>query len=195
MRSERLWNNTLVSLLVFLVTIILLTGCAAKQTAEATEAKEPVFPMLQPVPAESGMSESDEKNNMIYAHANKRILEILPADNSSAEAFLELLGKGDVTVEMHDYGSFEKVGTLDSALPRNDGQISTEPGDLILYRGNQITIYYDRNSWNLTRLGRIQGVTQKELKEILGTGHVVIRFSLSEKQETAMETGEPSVSP
>jgi len=100
------------------------------------------------------------------------------ADNSSARAFYELLQKGSVTVAMHDYGSFEKVGSLPSSLPRNDTQITTESGDIILYQGNQITIYYDTNSWSFTRLGKIDGVTKAELKKILGKGNVTAVFSI-----------------
>ena len=100
------------------------------------------------------------------------------ADNSSAVAFYELLKKGPLTVDMHDYGSFEKVGSLGTSLPRNDTQITTTAGDIILYQGNQITIYYDTNSWNFTRLGKIDGVTQTELKKILGKGDVTAVFEI-----------------
>ena len=100
------------------------------------------------------------------------------AENKSAIAFAELLKKGAVTVAMHDYGSFEKVGSLGSSLLRSDTQITTEAGDIILYQGNQITIYYDTNSWNFTRLGKINGVTQAELKAILGNGDVTAVFAL-----------------
>ena len=100
------------------------------------------------------------------------------ADNSSATAFYQLLEKGPVTVDMHDYGSFEKVGSLGTSLPRNDTQITTTAGDIILYQGNQITIYYDTNSWNFTRLGKVDGVTQAELKKILGKGDVTAVFEI-----------------
>ncbi len=116
---------------------------------------------------------------MIYAHVNGNILKIRAAENSSADAFLDLLESGDVTVEMHDYGSFEKVGSLGTSLPRNDEQITTKPGDVILYQGNQITIYYDVNSWSFTRLGKVQDLSQAELKEILGSGNITVTFSLS----------------
>ena len=99
-------------------------------------------------------------------------------DNSSSHALLELLQKGELTIDMHDYGNFEKVGSLPSSLPRNDTQITTEPGDIILYQGNQITIYYDTNSWNFTRIGKIDGVTKSELKKILGTGNVTAVISI-----------------
>ena len=99
-------------------------------------------------------------------------------DNSSATAFYELLKKGPLTVDMHDYGNFEKVGSLGTKLPRNDTQITTQAGDIILYQGNQITIYYDTNSWNFTRLGKVDGITQAELKKILGKGDVTAVFNI-----------------
>ena len=101
------------------------------------------------------------------------------ADNSSAKAFAELLSNGPVTVNMQDYGNFEKVGDLPSSLPRNDTSITTEPGDIILYQGNKITIYYNTNSWSFTRLGKVEGVTQAELKKILGKGNVTAVFTLA----------------
>ena len=100
------------------------------------------------------------------------------ADNSSAAAFYELLKKGAVAIKMRDYGSFEKVGPLGTTLPRNDTQITTTAGDIILYQGNQITIYYDTNSWNFTRLGKVDEVTQAELKKILGKGDVTAVFEI-----------------
>ncbi|MBR1722647.1 MAG: hypothetical protein IJ727_09245 [Treponema sp.] len=82
-------------------------------------------------------------------------------------------------VKMSDYGSFEKVGSLGTSLPRTDSQITTQAGDIILYQGKQITIYYDTNSWNFTRLGKITGVNQAELKAILGKGSVTAVFALA----------------
>ena len=101
-------------------------------------------------------------------------------DNSSAMAFYELLEEGPVTIKMTDYGNFEKVGPLGTKLPRNDTQITTQAGDIILYQGNQITIYYDTNSWNFTRLGKVDGVTKTELKRILGKGDVTAVFNIIE---------------
>jgi len=119
-----------------------------------------------------------EELPMIYAYIGDSVLTILPEDNSSARAFTELLASGDVTVAMHDYGGFEKVGPLGTSLPTNDEQITTQPGDVILYQGNQITIYYSTNTWSFTRLGRVQGLTQTELKAVLGEESAQVRFSL-----------------
>lgn len=118
----------------------------------------------------------------ITIEANGRIMTATIENNSSAQALLELLRESPITVQMHDYGNFEKVGGLGAALPRNDEEITTEPGDLILYQGNQITIYYDTNTWSFTRLGKIDNITQSELMDILGDGDVTVTFSLHDAQ-------------
>lgn len=79
---------------------------------------------------------------------------------------------------MSDYAHMEKVGTLGVRLPRNDEWIQTDSGDLILYQGHYMVIYYDRNSYSLTRLGKIINVTQDELKNALGKGNVTVVLSL-----------------
>ena len=99
-------------------------------------------------------------------------------DNSSAKALIEKLNPGLITVDMQDYGGFEKVGSLPWELPRNDEQITTEPGDVILYQGNQITIYYDKNNWSFTRLAKIGNTSKEELLAALGDGDVTVSFYL-----------------
>ena len=81
---------------------------------------------------------------------------------------------------MQDYGDMEKVGSLGQDLPVNDEQITTEAGDLILYQGNSFVIYYAPNTWNFTRLGKINGVSAEELQDILGEGDVTVTLSLAE---------------
>ena len=99
-------------------------------------------------------------------------------DNSSAKALVEKLNSGPITVDMHDYGGFEKVGSLPWELPRNDESITTVPGDVILYHGDQITIYYDRNSWSFTSLAKIGNASKEELLAALGDGDVSVTMYL-----------------
>lgn len=119
-----------------------------------------------------------QETNQMYIQVGDTILTATLADNSSAEALRELLKKGPLTIDMSDYGNFEKVGPLGATLPRNDEQITTTAGDIILYQGNQITIYYAQNSWSFTRLGKISDITAQQLKEILGAGDVSVTLSL-----------------
>ena len=122
----------------------------------------------------SNVMETDRMNIKI----GDTILIATLVQNSSVDALKDALSKGQITINMHDYGSMEKVGSLGMDLPRNDEQITTEAGDIILYQGNALVIYYAPNSWNFTRLGKINKVTAEELKEILGDGNVSITLSL-----------------
>ena len=115
---------------------------------------------------------------MFYIYVNNAVLAVKAENNSSAEALIRLLGTGDITITMHDYGSFEKVGPLGTTIPRNDEDITTTPGDIILYQGNQITIYYDENRWDFTKLGHID-IGQDELKAVLGSGDVTVTLSVN----------------
>ncbi len=133
-------------------------------------------------PSDSGQPEPDGET-MIYAHIGDNTLTIRPENNSSAEAFVALLQEGDVTVDMHEYGGFEKVGPLGTSLPTNDEDITTEPGDVILYQGNQITIYYNTNSWSFTRLGKVQGMSPEEIRAALGDGDPTVVFSLDRNEK------------
>ena len=95
-------------------------------------------------------------------------------DNESAKALSENL---PITVKMHMYGGFEQVGELGRSLPRNDKRITTKPGDIVLYSGNQIVVFFGSNTWAYTRLGRITGKTQSELSDLLGKSDAVITIS------------------
>ncbi len=146
-----------------------------------------IFLMLSVFLTDSGARQKVSYNqNMTYMESNTiklavkggRTFTATLADNSSAEALKKLLAGGDVTVEMEDYGDMEKVGPLGTNLPRNDRQTTTGPGDIILYQGKYLVIYYATNSWNFTRLGKIDNVTGRELKSALGDGDVTVTLSL-----------------
>ncbi len=108
---------------------------------------------------------------------NNHVFSASLVDNSTAAKLRDLLAKGPMVIDMKDYGSMEKVGEFPEALPRNDEQIRTEAGDLILYQGRAFVIYYDSNSWNFTRIGKIDNVSGRELKKILGNGSVTVTLT------------------
>ena len=100
------------------------------------------------------------------------------ADNSSAKALAETLAKSSITYQADDYGNFEKVGDLGQSFPKNDENITTEPGDIILYQGNKLCIYYAQNTWSFTRIAKIKGISKDELKEFLGEGEITVTLSV-----------------
>ena len=98
-------------------------------------------------------------------------------DNASAKALFEKLSSDELTLSMHDYGGFEKVAELPWALPTNDAEMTTAAGDIILYEGNQISIYYGENTWELTKLAHIDAAPET-LADLLGEGDVTVSLWL-----------------
>ena len=107
--------------------------------------------------------------------------------NSSTEALVAQLQQGNITYEAHDYGNFEKVGPLGYTFPENNEQINTVPGDLILYQGSNLCIYYDTNSWNFTRIGKLDNMTQADIKTWVNAGgdNVTVTLSITDKADEA----------
>ena len=105
---------------------------------------------------------------------------IEPASNAASDELLEKLkSEGPLVVDMHDYGDFEKVGDLPWPLTRDDKEITTKLGDITIYQGNQISIYYDENTWSLTKVGEVYYWDEPErLLDALGDGDVTVEFYL-----------------
>ena len=99
-------------------------------------------------------------------------------ENESVEALMELCKDAPLEVKMSMYGGFEQVGSLGTNLPRNDVQTSTSSGDIVLYSGNQIVVFYGSNSWSYTRLGHITDQDNAGMTELLGNGDVTITIGM-----------------
>ena len=99
---------------------------------------------------------------MMNMEVNGTDIKVKLYDNSSAKAVEELLKKGPFTLNMKDYAHMEKFGSFGMQLPANDEMITTEAGDVILSEGNLLVIYYAPNTWNFTRLGKVQNLSADE---------------------------------
>ncbi len=157
-------------IIVFLMSFFIMKNNVKEKKTNIEEPK-----VKEEVKAEFKVEENDMKAVIVIVNGKELVINL--ENNSSSEAFYNKLLEGEVIVDAHDYGNFEKVGDLGFDLPRNDKQITTVPGDLILYMGNQITLYYDTNTWNFTKLGHID-INKDELKEILGNENVTMTFKL-----------------
>lgn len=163
----------LISSLMF---ALLLTGCGNSE-------EEPVQPEtlegepVQQETAEKGESEEDETMKMNVTVGENTFTATL-ADNKAVDALVEMMESEPVVIQMSDYAGFEKVGSLGRSLPTSNSQTTTQSGDIVLYNGNQIVIFYDSNSWSYTRLGKIDDLTGWE--EALGSNDVIVTFSIGE---------------
>ena len=109
-----------------------------------------------------------------------KTLSVKIEDNEATKALVAALSEASITYEANDYGGFEKVGLLGRTLPTSDTQITTQAGDVILYSGNQIVLFYGSNTWSYTRLGKMLYESLDELKSFLkaGEGNISVTLSL-----------------
>lgn len=167
---------------------------ACNPSDDTPSAPEANLPGQSENTGESGNSEENEnpenpdnddalmENNTLTLTVNDRSFTATLADNSATEALKERLAQGTLEVRVDDYGDMEKVGSLGFSLPRTDRQITTVPGDIMLYQGSSLVIFYGSNSWAYTPLAKVDGVsTREEMLELLGgEGTVILTLSLAE---------------
>jgi outer membrane lipoprotein-sorting protein len=100
-------------------------------------------------------------------------------DNQAVEALRDMAKDGDITIQMSMYGGFEQVGSIGQSLPRDDKQTTTSSGDVVLYSGNQMVVFYGSNSWSYTRLGHISDKNTEDMTDLLSNGDVTITISIA----------------
>ena len=161
----------------------LLLAVFASATLLSCEKVQPVqIPEPQKEEEKQPDNTSNDMTNTLYLTIGGVTKSATLVDNSSVKALVAQLQKGDITYEASDYGGFEKVGALGYSFPQNNEQINTVPGNLILYQGNALCIYYDANSWNFTRIGKLDDMTQADIKTWVkaGGGSVTVKLSLKQ---------------
>ena len=99
-------------------------------------------------------------------------------DNEAVEALRELCRNEPLTISMSMYGGFEQVGSIGAELPANDVQTTTSAGDIVLYSGDQMVVFYGSNSWAYTRLGHITDQNADGMEQLLSNGDTTITIDL-----------------
>ncbi len=123
--------------------------------------------------------EEEEMAEEIYLTINDSKISVKLEKNSAVDALIEILKRGDIVFTASDYGGFEKVGDLGYSLPRSDKQTTTRSGDVVLYSGDRIVLFYGSNSWSYTKLGKVQGISEAEWKSVLtATDTITVNIGL-----------------
>lgn len=134
---------------------------------------------------EAGDSEiktEEDIEKMLQMRINGTAVNVSWEENESVEALMDLCKDSPLEIQMSMYGGFEQVGPLVTDLPRNDVQTTTQAGDIVLYSGNQIVVFYGSNSWSYTRLGHITDQDHEGMAELLSNGDVTITISMEAQQ-------------
>ena len=203
MNSERRWNKAVRALA--LAAALLLAGCGAddgkgsgkvqsamtpegsgetQQTAKEQETAAATLPETETAADAKAETEphteteTEEHEMTLQMTIGGTAVNVKWEENESVKALKTLCRDGSLTIQMSMYGGFEQVGRIGRSLPRADVQTTTEAGDIVLYSGNQLVIFYGSNAWAYTRLGHVTDKTAQEMAELLGRGDVTVTIEL-----------------
>ena len=143
--------------ILWLLAAILITGCLKNSETFAQTMEE-----------------------TLYITIGEETHTVTMEDNVGTRALVAALQTDNITYMAHDYGNFEKVGYVGQSFPTADHQITTAAGDLVLYNGDNICIFYGSNSWSYTRIGKLDNLSADEVRRFVkaGEGEVAVTLSL-----------------
>jgi hypothetical protein len=150
--------------LILLLTALLFSCCSRELDAMESVKNEPITTTM---------------TQKMYLTIEGRTEEVSLTANSATQALVKKLEQGDITLTLSSSGGFEIWGALGFSLPTSNQQVNAQPGDVVLYNGSNICIFYGTNSWSYTRLGKIQGLSASELKAFLKAGESEVKVTLS----------------
>ena len=160
-------------LMILLAVLVTLSGCMSVSPESGKPAAKDGIDDILTEPDES----EEEQTSMMRMKINGTPVTVAWEDNESAAALKELAA-GGLEIRMSMYGGFEQVGSIGQRLPANDVQTTTSSGDIVLYSGSQLVVFYGSNSWAYTRLGHITDKTPEEMRALLGSGDVTVTLSV-----------------
>nr|WP_316624537.1 cyclophilin-like fold protein [uncultured Ruminococcus sp.] len=163
---------------------------AAKETTKPTLAEESSAtqpsatapagtqaPTEQEQQPDQSTEQAQEDNMTLRMSIGGTPVEVAWEDNEAVDALRELCKDQALTIDMSMYGGFEQVGSIGSALPHSDVQTTTSAGDIMLYSGDQMVVFYGSNTWAYTPLGHITDKSEDELTQLLANGNVTVTLT------------------
>ena len=188
-------------IVLYLMVVSIFTGCGSHENAQATTETDVVqdnnveiaqtnveaddnmnnnTAAEESLNAEENTATTEERSmeNMLKLFINDEEIQVKWEENESVEGLRNLAKESPVIIDMSMYGGFEQVGSIGQSLPRNDKQMTTSAGDIVLYSGNQLVVFYGSNSWAYTKLGHIDGKTEDQLGNVLGSGGVTLTLKV-----------------
>ena len=168
------------------VFFLLLTGCKANNTGDfqeddVSQTQSGVETNTNESKEQTKMKKTDEStlaDNQIRVTVGSSSFIVNLEDNETAKALRKMITDENLTISASNYGGFEKVCQLGKTLPRNDKQITTETGDVMLYSGNQIVFFYGANSWSYTKIGKVEASSIEKLESVLSGSETEVILSI-----------------
>ena len=170
------------TVLIASISLIAVSGCTSSCAVTTEPTAKPGITINETIETSSNASEStsaptettivtEETASMVLMIGDTEV-PVTWEDNASVEELKTLAGNG-LMISLSMYGGFEQVGSIGQSIARDDEQITTSSGDIVLYSGDQIVIFYGSNTWTYTKLGKID-LSEGEITSLLSNGDVTI---------------------
>ena len=179
-RSAKIRNKTFTLIFICIFVLLALSACGS-ETTTGNEINSDVQENIISQSSELGESTAEENkvNHELTMKINGEIVSVEWENNESVSALKELASESPITIQTSLYGGFEQVGSIGHSLPRNDERITAQAGDIVLYSGNQMVMFFGSNTWAYTKLGHITEPTPSELTDLLGNDNATITISVN----------------
>lgn len=164
--------------LLFLISLLVI-GLLAATCSRSND----ILPSPEPTadgsagPTPQASPESEDSMNAMILTVDGTELTVSWENNQAVKELVAYVQEEDILINTSRYGGFEQVGSLPQGFSSSDRQITTCPGDIVLYTGDQMVLFYGSNSWSYTKLGHIEGLTRQELTDLLGKDSVEVRLA------------------
>ncbi len=162
---------------ILLMLVLALAGCASAKESENASAAADYQTVTEtaetedPEESETETQKMDEEKRAMKLMIGETQVPVTWEENESVNALKALAEEEPLTIQLSMYGGFEQVGPIGQSIVRDDQQTTTGAGDIVLYSGDQIVVFYGSNSWAYTRLGHVD-LSQEEMEDLLGNGDV-----------------------
>lgn len=165
----------------FLLLLLSLMGCGAKNTDKLKESQTVTESLSDNATEKDNVTaidnnEASYEDTNINLYINETNIPVTWEDNDTVKEIRKEALLGDIVISMSMYSDFEQVGPLGKTYTRNDSQTTTLNGDIVLYSGNQIVVFYGSNTWAYTRLGKMN-LSEEDVIKLLSNGDVTLRIS------------------
>lgn len=178
-----------IPLVLLLAVVLCLSGCTGRRDLPTVPPTSAMEDSPQAAESEKSTEMTTEKTTMPEIDTTEPMLLLtidgtavdVQWENNAAVGELYNLAQNAITVNTSAYGGFEQVGSLPQSFSRSDAQMTTQPGDIVLYSGNQLVVFFGSNSWSYTKLGHISGLSADELTVLLDKDQTVIELQIKSK--------------
>lgn len=146
-------------IMALLMSTLLLSGCINNKNNKDNQ-------------SEDDITENTPEEEIMKLEIDENVLDVSWNNNASVTALNEIK---PLTINMHLYGGFEQVGSIGQSIVSDDKEITTKPGDIVLYSSDQIVVFFGTNTWSYTKLGHIN-LSDSELNTLLNKSNVTLKL-------------------